>query len=44
MELLTRLLPYDLSAKTSVEFRLDGFQFDMELPGENLAESFSNES
>lgn len=32
MELLTRILPYDLGAKTSVEFRDDSFLFKMDLP------------
>lgn len=31
MELLTRILPYDLGANTSVEFRDDGLRFEMEL-------------
>jgi hypothetical protein len=37
MELLTRLLPYDLGARTSVEFRDGGLRFEMDLPGEHLA-------
>ena len=35
MELLTRI-PYDLGAKTSVEFRGNGLRFQMELPNEHL--------
>lgn len=37
MELLTRILPYDLGAKTSVEFRGNGLRFQMDLPSEHLA-------
>ena len=36
MELLTRILPYDLSAKTDVEFQKTGIRFKMELPAEHL--------
>ena len=36
MELLTRILPYDLGAKTMVEFPPSGFRFKMELPTEHL--------
>ena len=36
MELLTRILPYDLSAKTKVEFEKTGVRFKMELPAEHL--------
>ena len=38
MELLTRILPYDLGAKTNVEFRDDGLRFQMDLPSQHLAE------
>ena len=38
MELLTRILPYDLGASTSMEFRDDGLCFAMELPREHIAE------
>ena len=37
MELLTRILPYDLGAKTNVEFRNTGLRFQMDLPGAHLA-------
>jgi len=37
MELLTRILPYDLGAKTNIEFRRQGLQFQMELPVRHLA-------
>ncbi len=37
MELLTRLLPYDLGAKTKVEFPQTGLRFMMELPVEHVA-------
>ena len=37
MELLTRILPYDLDAKTSLEFRQEGLRFQMELPSRHLA-------
>jgi len=37
MELLTRILPYDLGAKTSVEFQNNGLRFQMDLPGQHLA-------
>lgn len=36
MELLTRFLPYDLGAKTNIEFRDGSLLFTMELPGEHL--------
>jgi two-component system CheB/CheR fusion protein len=38
MELLTRILPYDLGANTSVEFNDNGLRFQMDLPGDHLAE------
>jgi hypothetical protein len=38
MELLTRILPYDLGARTSVEFRGNGLRFQMALPSEHVAE------
>ena len=38
MELLTRILPYDLGAKTSVEFQDNGLRFQMDLPSEHLAD------
>ena len=38
MELLTRILPYDLGANTSVEFNDVGLTFQMDLPGDHLAE------
>jgi hypothetical protein len=37
MELLTRILPYDLSAKTRVEFLASGLKFEMELPRQHLS-------
>ncbi len=37
MELLTRILPYDLGAKTNVEFRDNGLRFQMDLPSQHLA-------
>jgi len=36
MELLTRVLPYDLGAKTDVKFDNGGLRFRMELPIEHL--------
>jgi two-component system CheB/CheR fusion protein len=36
MELLTRILPYDLDAKTNVEFDDGGLRFAMELPLSNV--------
>ncbi|MFL6735515.1 MAG: CheR family methyltransferase, partial [Sphingomonas sp.] len=39
MELLTRILPYDLGARTSVEFDPDGFLFTMKLPAKHLVEA-----
>jgi hypothetical protein len=36
MELLTRVLPYDLGAKTSIEFRDNGLRFQLDLPGEHI--------
>jgi two-component system CheB/CheR fusion protein len=36
MELLTRILPYDLDAKTKVEFEPEGLRFSMELPADTL--------
>ena len=36
MELLTRILPYDLGARTRVEFPGDGLRFAMDLPEEHL--------
>jgi two-component system CheB/CheR fusion protein len=41
MELLTRFLPYDLGAKTNVEFRGDGVTFEMQLPLEHVIRSGS---
>ena len=38
MELLTRILPYDLSAKTAIQFQKSGLRFTMELPSEHLTE------
>lgn len=38
MELLTRFLPYDLGAKTSVEFHSDGLTFAMQLPVSHVIE------
>jgi len=37
MELLTRILPYDLGAKTSIEFNPGGLRFSMSMPMENIA-------
>ena len=37
MELLTRMLPYELRAKTKFEFREDGLLFQMDLPADHLA-------
>jgi len=39
MELLTRILPYDLGAKTKVEFRDNGLRFQMDLPGQHLTQA-----
>lgn len=36
MELLTRVLPYDLGAKTAIEFPPKGITFMLELPTEYL--------
>jgi two-component sensor histidine kinase len=36
MELLTRILPYDLNAQTKVEFERQGLRFTMDLPLENV--------
>jgi two-component system CheB/CheR fusion protein len=36
MELLTRILPYDLNASTKVEFAQNGLRFTMDLPLENV--------
>ena len=36
MELLTRMLPYDLGAKTNIEFQEGGIRFSMELPVEHI--------
>jgi two-component system CheB/CheR fusion protein len=36
MELLTRILPYDLNANTKVELAGDGLRFTMDLPLENV--------
>jgi hypothetical protein len=44
MELLTRVLPYDLGAKTSIEFRDDGLSFEMELPADHLAPQLPDEA
>ncbi|HEX6741356.1 MAG TPA: sensor histidine kinase, partial [Sphingomicrobium sp.] len=37
MELLTRILPYDLGAKTKVEFPATGLRFLMDLPANHVA-------
>ena len=37
IELLTRILPYDLGAKTNLEFRPNGLRFSMSMPADNLA-------
>jgi two-component system CheB/CheR fusion protein len=39
MELLSRILPYDLGAKTNVEFGQKGLRFQMELPTEHIVET-----
>jgi hypothetical protein len=36
MELLTRVLPYDLNARTMVEFSDRGLRFTMDLPLDNV--------
>lgn len=36
MELLTRVLPYDLDAKTRFELQKHGVHFEMDLPGDHL--------
>jgi hypothetical protein len=36
MELLTRVLPYDLGARTAIEFPPKGIKFMLELPAEHL--------
>ena len=36
MELLSRILPYDLDAKTKVDFRQHGIRFELEVPREHL--------
>jgi len=36
MELLARILPHDLGAKTDIEFRKNGVRFNLELPYEHL--------
>jgi two-component system CheB/CheR fusion protein len=36
MELLTQILPYDLDAKTEVEFEPDGLRFSMQLPDDHI--------
>jgi len=41
MELLTRFLPYDLGAKTSIEFRDDGLTFALQLPLEHVIKNGS---
>lgn len=38
MELLTRILPYDLGGKTSVEFLKSGLRFTMDMPIENVVD------
>jgi len=35
-ELLTRVLPYEIGAKTALEFQDNGLRFDLELPSEHL--------
>lgn len=37
VELLTRILPYDLGAKTDLRFKSDGISFTMQLPVKHLA-------
>jgi len=39
MELLTRILPHDLDAKTSVSFEPQGLRFSMELPLDHVCRS-----
>jgi len=36
MELFKRMLPYDLGAKTNVDFRASGMRFTMQLPLEHV--------
>ena len=36
IELLTRILPYDLGAKTNIEFGSNGLRFVMDMPLENV--------
>lgn len=36
MELLARILPHDLGAKTNMDFRRHGVRFNLELPYEHL--------
>jgi two-component system CheB/CheR fusion protein len=38
IELLTRILPYDLQARTNLEFQQGGLRFEMDLPTEHLVE------
>jgi len=44
MELLTRFLPYDLGAKTNVDFKGSGLHFKLSLPGDLIAEVTQDES
>ncbi|MFL6760945.1 MAG: CheR family methyltransferase [Sphingomicrobium sp.] len=41
MELLTKILPYDLGARTKVEIASEGLRFAMVVPPENLADAAS---
>jgi two-component system CheB/CheR fusion protein len=43
IELLTRFLPYDLGAKTEVEFKPTGLKFMMQLPASHLAERVTSD-
>ena len=38
VELLSRILPYDLGADTSVDFAPKGLRFSMTLPGKHIAD------
>ena len=38
MELLTQVLPYDLDAKTKMDFAPDGLRFSMDLPLDHVIE------
>jgi two-component system CheB/CheR fusion protein len=39
MELLTRMLPYDLEAKSAVAFNPDGFHFKVSLPSRHIVDA-----